>query len=162
MCAHLSGEPLFTQHTERHNGVCGPLCLILMSYYSSPHYPFYWLVWSQPAAPQSNNKQRVIFLLSSHPLPHTGRRTQPSTHLCSWFIDPSCVDSAAILKSWSAQSGWVEAFQLPWINRFGSRGVVKKTQLAARKRSCFQFFFKIHTIHNMCFYNTKRAGQKFK
>lgn len=52
---------------EQHNGVAGPLRLILMSYYSSPHYPCYWLVWSQPEALRSNNKQSFFSLLPSHP-----------------------------------------------------------------------------------------------
>lgn len=73
---------------EQHNGVAGPLCLILMSYYSSPHYPWYWLVWSQPGALGSNNKQSSFFssLFLSHP---TDSHTETELILSSSLLPAS-------------------------------------------------------------------------
>lgn len=99
---------------HQHNGVAGPLCLILMSYHSSPHYPCYWLVWSQPGALGSNNKQSSFFLFLPliAPTPTRTERNQENffsfpespTPLRSWFIDQSHVNKTEILKPWTAQS----------------------------------------------------------
>lgn len=93
---------------EQHNG---PLRLILMSYLSSPHYPCYWLVWSQPGTLKSNNKRSFFSLVPSHPsdshilwgggflfIP------QPPCTLHSWFIDQRCGDTTETVKPWSAPS----------------------------------------------------------
>lgn len=104
--------------TWQHNGVAGPLRLILMSYYSSPHYPCYWLVWSQPWVLQSNNKHSSFFSsLFSRLIPLTPTHSEsdradsflhpPPRIPCaprSWFIDQSLVNTAEILKSWSGRS----------------------------------------------------------
>lgn len=131
---------LSTGHAgEQHNGVAGPLCLILMSYYSSPHYPCYWLVWSQPGVLGSNNKQSSFFssLFStsqstdSHilwPILHPGSPA-PSIHGLSI--------STASMRYWNPEvcnhTGWVEPFHPLWLNWVCSKAIIKKTWCGAHK-----------------------------
>lgn len=143
------------QAGEQHNGVAGPLRLILMSYYSSPHYPYYWLVWSQPGALGSNNKQSSFFSPSSLfyrliPLtPTYSERNGADSSFFFFFFGPAlspCIPctsahglsiraASILLRSWSREvhnhTEWQRLFIPRGWTGFCSKAVIKKTLLVA-------------------------------
>ncbi len=153
---------------EQHNGVAGPLRLILMSYYSSPHYPYYWLVWSQPGALGSNNKQSsffssLFFTVSSHWLPRTSREMEPILSLSLFFFfvfsllpeSPAppfmvlSIRAASMLpRFWSPEvhnhTEWVEAFHPSWLNWFCSKAIIKTTRFGVHKAAAFTALWSIY------------------
>lgn len=121
----LPGEPLFTQHRAGWRAAPWAMHLSLMSSNSSLHYPWYWLVWSQPGALRNNNKWSkltsffyflpLFSLFPSHPTDtqkYEERQipffflTASTLNLCtihSCFIDQDSINTFEALQSWAMQ-----------------------------------------------------------